>query len=313
MINILVTGANGVIGTELVETLSKNNNYKITITDLYNKHTKKVLKKYKKKSNVNIIYGDITDRKLVEKLVKDQNYIIHLAAFTPIITTLNKDLAKSVDYESSENFIRAMNYYNPNATFIYASTTSLYDKSQENITTNSKISYGKENYYLTYKEKTEELIKSKLNKYTIVRIPLVLSKLTEESFIYNIDKKDTIACITKEDAASCFSKIIEKSSKVNNKLINVSSSNEFNMTYLQLLNLLANNNTFSYKLILSDIFLEKNYSSPVCTDVDKYNKILSYQNDKLENYLNRMKYSNKARIFSKYTGRTYLKLWQKKK
>ena len=73
---ILVTGGAGFIGSEVVSQLIKKNAM-ITVLDNFSYGKKQYLPKKKK---LKIIKGDITDEKVVSRAVKDQEFIIHLAA-----------------------------------------------------------------------------------------------------------------------------------------------------------------------------------------------------------------------------------------
>ena len=74
---ILVTGGAGFIGSEVVSQLLKKNAM-VTVLDNFSSGKRQYLKNNKK--NLKIIKGDITDEKIVSRSVKDQEYVIHLAA-----------------------------------------------------------------------------------------------------------------------------------------------------------------------------------------------------------------------------------------
>jgi nucleoside-diphosphate-sugar epimerase len=83
---IFVTGADGFIGSHLVERLVKNK-YKVTALCLYNTNSsigsmtnikKNILKKVK------IIFGDIRDMTFVNDIVKKNDLVINLAALISI-------------------------------------------------------------------------------------------------------------------------------------------------------------------------------------------------------------------------------------
>ena len=73
---ILVTGGAGFIGSEVVSQLIKKNAM-VTVLDNFSSGKKQYLPK---KNNLKIIEGDITDEKVVSRAVKDQEFVIHLAA-----------------------------------------------------------------------------------------------------------------------------------------------------------------------------------------------------------------------------------------
>ncbi len=78
MKEILITGGAGYIGSKLVTKLL-NLNYKVTVIDSL-KFSSRSLNHLFNKSNFNFIKGDVRDKKLMKKLVKENEYIIPLAA-----------------------------------------------------------------------------------------------------------------------------------------------------------------------------------------------------------------------------------------
>ena len=84
MTKVLITGACGFIGSHLVEYFSKK---KINVV-AYDKYNSKGdhgwLENNKNIGNTKIILGDINDFTLTNKLIKDTDYIIHLAALISI-------------------------------------------------------------------------------------------------------------------------------------------------------------------------------------------------------------------------------------
>ena len=57
MKKVLVTGAAGTIGLQVIKFLLSEGKYEIAALDLKNNKTVQVLKKYKKR--INVIYGDV--------------------------------------------------------------------------------------------------------------------------------------------------------------------------------------------------------------------------------------------------------------
>ena len=73
---VLVTGGAGFIGSEVVKQLCAKNNY-VTILDNFSSGKEEYIVKNNK---IKIVKGDICDAKQVSEIMKDQEYVIHLAA-----------------------------------------------------------------------------------------------------------------------------------------------------------------------------------------------------------------------------------------
>ena len=83
---ILITGANGFIGTNLINELLKNKKYKLYGVDIG------VKKKYPKK-NIKIINCDLKNFNKLKKNVKKIHTIIHLASETSVLNSLERPLS----------------------------------------------------------------------------------------------------------------------------------------------------------------------------------------------------------------------------
>ncbi len=302
MKKVLVTGAAGCIGTQVIKYLLAEGKYEITALDLKNKTVFKRLRRFKKR--INILYGDIGDRVLIEALVKSHDVIIHLASALPPLSDMKRGLAEIVEYDNTENIIRAISYYNPKCHLMYASTTSMY-KEKENVTVKTKIELNDYDYFSLAKLRTEQLIKEKLKNYTIYRIPLVLGYMDDDIFMYHVKKNSIVDVVTKEDIAYAFVKGIQNLDKLNKKTFNVTS--EETILFKDLLINILKIRGLSFKYVLSRLFLEKNYYSPVCKDRDELEEIIHYRNDSLIEYYNRLKRKNSKRKFAKFLAKPFIR------
>lgn len=302
MKKVLVTGAAGTIGIHVIKYLLSEGKYEITALDLKNKRSFNRLKRFKRR--INIIYGDVCDRVLMEALVKDHDVVIHLASSLPPIADMKKGLSDTIDFEGTENIVRAINYYNPKCHLFYASSTTIY-KLKENVTVKSRIELDEFDYYSNSKLKAEEIIKEKIKNYTIYRLPLVLSNPKDEPFMYHGRKKQVIEAITKEDAALAFVRGINYIDVLNKKTFNVTGQDQ--ILYGDLLNKIIEIYGLSFKYVFSRLFLEKNYYSPACKDRDDLNEIINYRNDSFAEYYNRLRSRSKKRNINRILAKPLIK------
>lgn len=300
MKKVLITGAAGGVGINTINFLLDTNKYEITALDLKNKKTLKRLKKYKRR--INIIEGDVNDSVLIDNLVRDHDIVIHLSTVMPPLSDYRKDLSELIEYNGTENIIRAINYFNPKCTLIYASTTSIYGEA-EDCTVDTKINTKNISSYSLAKLRTEELIKKNLSNYVILRYPLILSNIKKEPFMFNVDKLKMIECLTNKDAASCLANSLDYLKKLNKKTFNVGGGQRYRVLFDDILYNVLKNYGFTFKYFLSRVFLEKNYYSPITLDSDELDNIIHYRNDTLQNYYGRLNRRGSKRIISRFIGR----------
>lgn len=310
MKKVLVTGAAGSIGKVVLKYLLSEGKYEITALDLKNKNSYKVLKKYHRR--INVVYGDVTDPILIDALVKEHDYIIHLASIEPSLAILKDKLSTEIDYKGSENIIRSITFYNPKCFLIFPSIDNVYGKKCKPVSANDKVSIINSNYYTKTKIAIEKLIKEKLNNYVIYRLPTVLTRLDKENFIYLTPLNDKCELITSSDAAYALVKTIDLKKEVNKKVFNLGGGETCVTTFRELIINILKIRGISFKYIWSVLFLEKDFYGHVFDDSEKIENILHYQSESIALYLMQMKRYSKDRKINKILAKPFIYFLSKK-
>ena len=212
MKKVLVTGAAGTIGINVIKYLLSEGKYEITAIDLKNGGNYKRLKRYKRR--VNVMYGDISSPDFLENIIKETDFVIHLAGVTLPIANINQKLTHEVDYKGTENIVRLIDFYNPNCHLLYASSASVYgNQNNDEVSVSTKPNLKNDDYYSLSKLEAEDIIKRKLNNYSIYRLPIVLTNITKENFIYSYNPSSKMEVVTDTDAAYMFVRALDKIDK----------------------------------------------------------------------------------------------------
>lgn len=174
---ILLTGANGFIGQNLAPVLIKRGHFVIGIG-----RSKKC-----KVTNIQTYYsGSVTDKKLLEKTIKDTNAVVHLAAITShknIVANSAKTL--ETNFFGTKNILDAFSKSKTAKKFLYASSGKVYGNIMhlpitENHPTNPLNILGKS------KLEVEKLINSyndNKKDFIIFRIFNVYGSMQNENFL----------------------------------------------------------------------------------------------------------------------------------
>ena len=292
MKKVLVTGAGGSVGIGVIKYLLSEGKYEITALDLRNKNSQKRLKKYRRR--INLIYGDMNDSVLMDALVRDHDYIIHLAGVLPPIADIKRNISEMIDYKGMENIIKAMNMYNPNAYLIYASASTVYGNVKTaNIATKTKLTPL--DYYSNTKLKIEKLIASKVKNFIIMRLPLILTNPKTGAFMYNVKLDNMTEAITDNDAGYLFVSALNHKDKLNKKVWNATGGEATTDTYRSILIHILKIYGLSWKFILTFLFIDKNFYTHIYEDSQELETILEFRSDSLSSYYMRLKRQVKGR------------------
>lgn len=144
--NIIILGASGFIGTNLVIALAKENKNKITVVD----RGQKIFKTFElmNLSNLNIIQSDLTLNSDFESIVKNQDVVYHLIS-TTVPTTSNRYIADELQDNIiiSTKLFEACVHQGVRKVIFFSSGGTVYGKESkcplsEDLPTNPISSYG---------------------------------------------------------------------------------------------------------------------------------------------------------------------------
>ena len=304
MKKVLVTGAAGCLGKLVIKYLLSEGKYEITALDLKTKNSFRTLRRYHKR--VNVIYGDVTNPLLIDDLVKEHDYIIHLAGIKPSMAILKDKVSKEIDYKGCENIVRAITFYNSKCMLIYPSTTTVYGDTKEAVSTSSKVFTSKTDYYTNSRLEMEQLIKDRLSNYVIYRIPTILSDNIKDDFVYNTPLNDETEFITANDCAYALVKTIDHEKGLNKKTYNLGGGSSCTSSFAYVLKNILKIRGISFKYLWSFIFLEKLFHGHTYSDSSKINKTLEYQSESLESYFMQLKRKTKFRWIQQILAKPFI-------
>lgn len=218
MRDVLITGGMGKIGFDLVNQLLETN-CNITILDLESKNNQK--KSLKIKNQVKVVYGDVEDVNLIRDLVKRNDIVVSYAGIMPPLANLNESISNSTNYLGVKNIVDMIKEVNPECILIYMSFISIYGRSNNlkraiNVKTEST---NPDDAYSVALIRSEQYIKDNLEKYCILRMPIVLTK--KNYFIDHLCLNRNVDFITKENLNEIIINIM-KSKDILGKTFNIS-------------------------------------------------------------------------------------------
>jgi len=123
----LVTGGAGFIGSHLIESLINRSDQVVVLDNLSTGSSKNLSKVA---DQITVHNGSILDQQLVDKLVADCDYVIHLAAALGVFNIVNKPLESlKTNLQGSEIILQTADKYRKPV--LIASTSEIYGKNEK--------------------------------------------------------------------------------------------------------------------------------------------------------------------------------------
>lgn len=247
--NILVTGGAGYIGIHLVQMLL-DDDYNVTILDNFT-FGKNSINHIIDHPRLNVIEGDVANIKDLVKAVKNNRYVVALAAIVgDPASSIDAEETLNLNYESSKILTEICNFYEVEK-LVFASSCSVYGASTSGyLTEDSPLNpvslYARtriysENYILDNSKITSPTILrlstvfgfSPRMRYDLVVNTLLIRALRDKKFsVFGGDQwRPFVHC---KDVARAFKLAIESDKKVTHKQIFNVGSDDMNFTIDQI-------------------------------------------------------------------------------
>ena len=282
--NVLLTGASGGVGIEVLKQLSNAKKYNITVFDIKSSHSVKTFSPYK--SQIEIIYGNIANKQEVAFACKNKDVVIHLAAIIPPLADEKPELAYKVNVEGTENIIKGLEAFSPKAFLLYSSSISVYGDRVENpyIVISDPLIPSEGDEYAVTKIEAENLIKSSKLDWSIFRLCAIMGKHKVSKLMFHQPLNTSFEIATLSDTARAFVLAIEKQDELSRKIFNLGGGESCRIRYDDFLER-------SFKIaglgkldFAPKSFAEKNFHCGFYADGDELENILHFRKDSLETY-----------------------------
>lgn len=281
---VLVTGAGGTVGYEVLKQLVAKDSYDITVFDIETKNSKRKFAPFK--SLITIIYGNITNKEAVYKATVYQDVVIHLAAIIPPLADENTVLARKVNVNGTQTLIEALEQNSPEAFLIYSSSISVYGDRVKNpfIRVGDALMPSSGDEYGKTKIEAENFVKNSNLDWSIFRLAAIMGNHKMSKLMFHQPLNTSLEIATPRDTARAFVNAIEKQLQLSKRIFNLGGGENCRTTYQDFLE-----RSFKiYGLGAIDFpkysFADKNFHCGYYADGDELENMVHFRRDSLEDY-----------------------------
>lgn len=281
--NILLTGASGTVGFEVLKQLIEKECYNIYVFDKETKLSVEKLSSFK--NQIDLIFGDITNPSDLEK-ISNIDVAIHLAAIIPPLADEFPDLAKKVNTLGTQHLIKQLEKHSPNAFLMYSSSISVYGDRIENpyIEVGDPLAPSEGDAYGETKIASEKLVKESGLNWSIFRLAAIMGNHKMSKLMFHQPLNTALEIATPRDTARAFVNGIEKQQELSKKIFNLGGGESCRISYEHFLE-----RSFAVfglgELDFPDkAFADKNFHCGFYADGDALENIVHFRKDSLEDY-----------------------------
>ncbi len=296
---VLLTGAAGTIGRQVLKDLLEQQKHEVTAIDI----KKGSLDDYQNRASIR--YISILDKDKMTHLIKHTDIVIHLAAVTPPLANRHHQKTDEVNVDGTNTIIDIIKKHNPNCHLIYSSSINVYGNRLENpfIQVGDPLIPSPNDYYAESKIKSETNIRTNNIHYTIFRLTGVVDHFNLDPLLFHMPLSTKLEIITLQDASRVFVNSLDHLTKLDQRIFNVSGGTKCRTTYQDFLKKVLKFYGLNLNHIKKEAFAKENYHCGFLLDSHELEEIVSFQQDTLETCYQRIK--NQISLMTKIKNKLY--------
>ena len=287
---VLLTGGSGAVGFETFkELLRRKDRYDIRIFNLDQKRERKIFAPYT--GQAEMIWGDLRDTSLVEKAVRDVDYILHIAALIPPTADRQPNLAWDINVGGTTNILKGMENQPTTPKLIYTSSISVYGDRINNpeIRVGDPLRPSDGDEYARTKIEAEKRIRDSGVTWTIFRLCGILyPNLSVQPLMFHMPLDTSLEFCHNSDAGFALVEAIE-SNALWGKTFNLGGGEQCRTNARAFIKTMMPFYGVNPETIPEYAFATRNFHSGFYKDSDMLEKFLHFQKHTLEDHFNIVK------------------------
>ena len=283
-INILLTGASGTVGSEVLHQLAYAENINLTVFDQKTAKSKQIFAPYK--NHIHVIYGDLSNENDVAGIPDKLDVVIHLAAIIPPLADEKPELTHKVNVIGTKTLLNRLEMTSPNVFFMYSSSISVYGDRILNpyIKATDVIQPSLDDVYAQTKIEAENLIKNSNTNWTIFRLAAIMKNHKVSPLMFHMPLTTILEICTPSDTARAFTRGIDKKEELIGQVFNLGGGEKCCTTYEKFLEKsfhIFGLGALNFPYLA---FAHQNFHCGYYEDGNKLEEILHFRSDTLKTY-----------------------------
>lgn len=291
--SVLLTGAVGTVGLEVLKMLVVDKTVDLCVFDLDNRKNRHMLSPYQ--NRIRVIYGNIAHATDIRRIPSGFDYVIHLAALIPPLADKRPVLAESVNVSGTQKLIYHLESTSPDCFFMYSSSISVYGDRLHTpgIRVGDPLFASEGDEYALTKIRAEKIIMHSRLHWCIFRLTAIMKNHKLSPLMFHMPLDTLIDICIPEVAANAFVKAIPHARDLTGNIYNLGGGTPCVIRYGEFLD-----RSFSmYGLGKSDFppfaFADHNFHCGVYADGDILENLLHFRKCNMEIYFREFKSSVK--------------------
>ncbi|MDD4992193.1 MAG: NAD(P)-dependent oxidoreductase [Paludibacter sp.] len=282
--NVLLTGASGTIGTEVLQQLIQLEHIRLTVFDVKNARTKKLFAPYK--NQINIVWGDISNEEDVSRIPAKLDAAIHLAAIIPPLADAKPELARKVNIIGTRNIIQHLQNTSPEAFLLYSSSVAVYGDHIQNpyISVTDPLNARTEDIYAQTKIESENLIQHSTLSWSIFRLTAIMKNHKMTKLMFHMPLSTRMEICTPRDTARAFTEGLKHRSELSGRIFNLGGGERCCISYREFLERSFHLFGLGAVNFPDHAFAERNFHCGIYTDGNMLEDIVHFRNDTIDSY-----------------------------
>lgn len=287
--SILITGAAGTVGIELINQLTDNESFKIYALDVLNAKTKKIFHPFLNK--IDIIYGDLTHPEDLKKIPEKTDVVIHLAAIIPPLADKCPQLAESVNFGGTCNLIDHLEKTSPDCFFLFSSSIAVYGDRilSPEIRVGDSMIYSEGDVYAQTKIRCEDRIRKSALSWSIFRLTAIMKNHKISPIMFHMPLDTIMEISTPRDVAKAFINAVYHQKELEFNTYNLSGGRECRISFRDFIDRSFRLYGLGRLNFPVHAFAEKNFHCGMLMDGDILDNMLKFRTDTIDTYFEEVK------------------------